>query len=201
MSLLAHHLDLVAGLHLRFALVIQYLRERQHAFRLGADVYNDVSRRQLQHRAFDHTVFSHGLFGLRGEVLQRRGKVLIGGLIVGSSRRVRRFLGGSCGCGRSCSLIRFRQMLLSRSELCGRRFCFGYDGGGGIGVVGGGIVEQSHASLLEPRTRCGEDAGPAWRTAGVSRLVVVGSPWRVSLDNPSCRTFYRNPRPKGTPRL
>src|SRR5579862_4455021 len=27
------------------------------------------------------------------------------------------------------------------------------------------------------------------RTAGVSRLVVVGSPWRVSLDNPSCRTF------------
>src|ERR1700733_2718509 len=33
------------------------------------------------------------------------------------------------------------------------------------------------------------DAGSAWRTAGVSRLVVVGSPWRVSLDNPSCRTF------------
>jgi len=35
----------------------------------------------------------------------------------------------------------------------------------------------------------------------VSRLVVVGSPWRVSLDNPSCRTFHRNPRPKGTLRL
>src|ERR1700728_4587523 len=60
--------------------------------------------------------------------------------------------------------------------------------------MSGGIVEQGHASLLKPRTRCGEDAGPASRTAGVSRLVVVGSPWRVSLDNPSCRTFLQRTR-------
>jgi len=35
--------------------------------------------------------------------------------------------------------------------------------------MSGGIVEQGYASLLLPRTRCGEDTGPAWRTAGVSR--------------------------------
>src|ERR1700732_2919183 len=63
--------------------------------------------------------------------------------------------------------------------------------------MSGGVVGQGHAFLLKPRTRCGEDAGPAWRTAGVSRLVVVGSPWRVSLDNPSCRTFLQKPASKG----
>src|SRR3984885_9347669 len=63
--------------------------------------------------------------------------------------------------------------------------------------MSGGVVGQGHASLLKPRTRCGEDAGSASRTAGVSRLVVVGSPWRVSLDNPSCRTFLQKPASKG----
>ena len=31
----------------------------------------------------------------------------------------------------------------------------------------------------------------------MSRLVVVGPPWRVSLDNPSCRTFYKEPASNG----
>ena len=31
----------------------------------------------------------------------------------------------------------------------------------------------------------------------MSRLVVVGSPWRVSFNNPSCRTFYKEPASNG----
>ena len=34
---------------------------------------------------FDDAVFAHGLFGLRGEVLQRGGEILAGGLVVGSA--------------------------------------------------------------------------------------------------------------------
>ena len=70
-TLLAHHINFVARLHLRLAFVIQHFRQRQHAFRLGAHVYDNVGRRQLEHRAFDHAVFSHGLLGLRGEAFKR----------------------------------------------------------------------------------------------------------------------------------
>jgi len=31
----------------------------------------------------------------------------------------------------------------------------------------------------------------------MSRLVVVGPPWRVSFNNPSCRTFYKEPASNG----
>jgi ATP adenylyltransferase len=31
----------------------------------------------------------------------------------------------------------------------------------------------------------------------MSRLVVVGSPWRVSFNNPSCRTYYKEPASNG----
>jgi hypothetical protein len=75
--------------------------------------------------------------------------------------------------------------------LLGRRgFSFSHDGGVGFGVVGGGLVEQGYASLM---TGCGACFADCW----MSRLVVVGPPWRVSLDNPSCRTFYREPASNG----
>ena len=83
------------------------------------------------------------------------------------------------------SLILFGLVLL----LC-RRFSFGCDSGVGFGVVGGGLVEQGYASLM---TGCGACFADCW----MSRLVVVGPPWRVSLDNPSCRTFYREPASNG----
>jgi len=67
------------------------------------------------------------------------------------------------------SLILFRLVLL----FC-RRFSFGCDSGVGFGVVGGGLVEQGYASLM---TGCGACSADCW----MSRLVVVGSPWRVSL--------------------
>src|SRR5580692_1370219 len=70
LTLLAHHVDLVTGLELRLALVIEYFRQRQHAFRLGADIDYHVGRGQLQHRAFDHAIFTYGLFGFGGEGLQ-----------------------------------------------------------------------------------------------------------------------------------
>src|SRR5271166_953242 len=79
------------------------------------------------------------------------------------------------------SLNRFGLVLL----VC-RRF-FSYDSGGGFGVVGGGLVEQGYASLMP---ECGACYADCW----TSRLVVVGPPWRVSLDNPSCRTFFTETR-------
>ncbi len=56
--------------------------------------------------------------------------------------------------------------------------------------MGGGVVEQDYASLV---TGCGTCLSDCW----TSRLVVVGPPWRVSLDNPSCRTFYKEPASNG----
>src|SRR3984885_3613009 len=78
----------------------------------------------------------------------------------------------------------FRQMLFS----C--RFGFCDNGGGGIGMGGGSFVEQGYASLI---MGCGACVADCW----MSRLVVVGPPWRVSLDNPSCRTLYREPASNG----
>src|SRR5258708_5734234 len=61
LSLLAHHLNFVTRLHLRLAFLIEHLRQRQHAFRLGADVDHHVRGRELQHRAFDDAVLTPGL--------------------------------------------------------------------------------------------------------------------------------------------
>src|SRR5215469_12705914 len=57
-------------------------------------------------------------------------------------------------------------------------------------MMGGSIVEQGYASLM---IGCGTCAADCW----TSRLVVVGSPWRVNSDNPSCRTFYKEPASNG----
>ncbi len=43
LALGAHDLDLVAGLELGLALVIEHFSQRQHAFRLGADIDDHVS--------------------------------------------------------------------------------------------------------------------------------------------------------------
>ena len=45
LALVAHHVDLVAGLELGLALVIEHFRQRQHAFRLGADIDDHVGAR------------------------------------------------------------------------------------------------------------------------------------------------------------
>ena len=123
LPLFPHHLNLIARLHLRLALVIKHFRERQHAFRLGADVDNHVRRRKLQHRAFDHAVFAHCLFGFGGEVLKRGSKIFAGVLVGGGLPCVRRLLSGGRrgrgwrihGCGRSRLML--SRVLLSEAFL------------------------------------------------------------------------------------
>src|SRR5450432_673934 len=118
-----------------------------------------MRRGQLQHRALDHAVFTYGLFGFAGEILQSGGEVFPRLLVMRQimSGIVRRIvagvgvLGGTGGGGGSLSL--FGLVLLFRRRI------FSCDGGGGFGVVSGGLVEQGHASLVT-------DAGPALRTAG-----------------------------------
>src|SRR5579864_1187901 len=63
----AHHVDFIAGLELRIAFVIKHFGKRQHAFRLGADVDDDMRAGQLQNGALDNAIVTDGLFGLRGE--------------------------------------------------------------------------------------------------------------------------------------
>ena len=158
LSLLPHHLNFVARLHLRLAFVIEHFRKRQHSFRLGADVNHDVRRSKLQHSAFDDAIFSHGLFGFRGEVLKRGCEVFACMLVVGGGCRTRRFLGGrSCsgrsdGCNRNRSLILLTQVLLSQaligqavlvklcsvkvcSELCSGKLCSVEVGWAAVGSV------------------------------------------------------------------
>ena len=91
--------------------------------------------------------------------------------------------GQPVGCRRyGCNLIVLGLVLFGR-----RGLSFGHDSGSGFGVVGGGLVEQGYASLM---TGCGACSADCW----MSRLVVLGPPWRVSLDNPSCRTFLQRTR-------
>jgi hypothetical protein len=113
LSLFAHYLNFVTRLYLRLAFVIKHLRKRQHTFRFRSNIDHHVRRRQLQHRAFDNPVFSHGLFGFCGEVFEGGSEVFAGVLIVGGGRWTRRFLRrsrcGSCcgsgGCNRSLILL------------------------------------------------------------------------------------------------
>ena len=183
LALVAHHVDFVAGLELGLALVIEHFRQRQHAFRLGADVDYHVRGGQLQHRAFDDAVFADGLFGFGGEGLQHGGEVF-GGADLSSPAESAML----CRRNRRCVGVG-RRSEFGLVQLFCRRF-FSDNSGGGFGVVGGGFVEQGYASLM---TGCGACVADCW----TSRLVVVGPPWRVSLDNPSCRTFYREPASNG----
>ena len=81
-ALIAHDIDFVAGLELWLALVVQNFREREHAFRLCADVDYHVRAGELQHRAFDDAVFADRFFGLSGEGLERGGEILAGSVLV-----------------------------------------------------------------------------------------------------------------------
>ena len=76
LSLLAHHVDRVAGLELGLALVIHDFGDRHHAFGLRADIHDHVGRGQLDHGAMDHVVFARRFRGFGGEVLQRSGEVV-----------------------------------------------------------------------------------------------------------------------------
>src|SRR5579871_1716431 len=87
LALDAHDVDFIAGLELGIALMVEDLRERQHAFRLGADIDHDMGTGQLQHRALDDAIFTHGLFGFGGESLKDRGEVLGSCLVFYSGRR------------------------------------------------------------------------------------------------------------------
>src|SRR5208282_2827828 len=96
------------------------------------------------------------------EALQGRCKILARRLIVVSGRPALCFLGGC----RGGSLVRLGLRLMGQVWLGCRRFCFGCDGAVGFGVVGGGVVEQGHASLLKPRTSvrggCGVCLADCW---------------------------------------
>src|ERR1700751_3720601 len=174
LSLAAHDLDLIARLELRLTLVIQHFGQGQHAFRLCADIDDDMSRRELQDRALNDTIFADRLFGLGGEGFQHRGEVLSGYSLV---------LGSGSGLGVDW-LIRIGGLILFWLLLLHRRLGFSSNSGGGVLVVGGGFVEQDYASLV---IGCGTCLADCW----MSRLVVVGSPWRVSFNNPSCRKYYK----------
>ena len=73
-ALVAHHVDFVAGLELRLALVIEHFRERHHAFGLRADIDDHVGAGQLQHGAFDDVVFADRFLGFGGEVSRAAAK-------------------------------------------------------------------------------------------------------------------------------
>src|SRR6266849_1134886 len=183
LTLVAHYVDFVAGLEPRIAFVVENFRERQHAFRLGTDVDDHVGARQLEHGAFDHTVFADGFFGFRGESFERGGKVFAGGggLLIRVSRR-------------GCVLVGSSDVLLGR-----RWLGFGNDSGG-VGVVSGGVVEQGHASLLSLALGAG-DAGSAADCWSES----LGCVWPTLASGlvtiPAAGRFTEIPRPKGTLRL
>ena len=77
-ALFAHYVDLVAGLELRLALVIENLRDRNHAFGLGSDIDDHMGRGQFHYAAFDDVVLADGFLGFGLEALQGRGKVIAG---------------------------------------------------------------------------------------------------------------------------
>jgi len=122
----AHDLDLVAGLELGLALVIEHFRQRQHAFRLGADIDNHVSAGELQNGALDDAIFADRLFRLGGERLECGGEILGGRGLVLSRRdwlRRGRFAERFAGVGR---------LILLGLVLLHRRLGFGGNSGGGV---------------------------------------------------------------------
>ena len=68
LPLIAHHIDFIAGLNLRLALMVKHFGQGQHALGLGANVNDDVSGSELQHSAFEDVVLAGLLFlYFRGE--------------------------------------------------------------------------------------------------------------------------------------
>ena len=127
-ALLPHDVDLIAGLELGVALVIEHLGDRQHAFGFGANIDHDVSRRKLQHGAFEHVIFADRFLALASEILQGGGEV-----VTGSGRFFVLRLGSCCWLGRDA---------VQGRALGGIRGMLSYFSGRGIQAMGGIIVEQ-----------------------------------------------------------
>ena len=62
--------------------MVQNFGKRQHAFGLGADIHHDVCRRELQHGAANHAVFTDRFFSFGGEGLEGGGEIFRGGSVV-----------------------------------------------------------------------------------------------------------------------
>ncbi len=150
LTLLAHDVDFVAGLEAGLALVIEDFGDGHHAFRLGADIDDDVGGRQLDHGAFDHVVIADRFFGLGGEVFEGGGKVVAGGGGFGRGGRNRRgrrtLVTGRLGSGRSFN---------SRGR---GGWSLGSDGGGrsvGCGSIGSDGVGCGGSLRVRGRRLCG----------------------------------------------
>ncbi len=196
LALVAHDVDFIARLETGLALVVQNFGERQHTFGLGADVDDDVRAGELQNRALDDTIFADGFLGFGSEGFERCGKIFGGGGGHGWFLFLRRSWSRS-------RTFRLRVRRIVRSALARCRALLGDSGNrsGGIVVVGGGVVGQGHSlSATSHCLGCGTDAGCLADCRNGSK-VVVGSTWRLSLNNPSVRTTKANPRPMGTLRV
>ena len=61
--------------------MVEHFGQRQHAFGFRADIDHNMSRGQLQHRAFKDVVLAGLLFlHFGGESFQSGGKVIVGGV-------------------------------------------------------------------------------------------------------------------------
>src|ERR1039458_1585093 len=69
-ALLPHYVDLIAGLELRLALVIESLGNQHHAFGFRSDIDDDVGRGQFHHAAFDYVVVANRFLGFGLEVVE-----------------------------------------------------------------------------------------------------------------------------------
>src|ERR1700674_4369443 len=89
LALIPHYVDLIAGLELGLALVIENFRNRRHAFGLCADIDDDMGRGQLHHRAFDYVVVANRFLGFGLEVLERGGEIIAAssGILMGGILR------------------------------------------------------------------------------------------------------------------
>src|SRR5271157_7876 len=88
-ALVPHHVDLVAGLELWLALVIESLRNRHHAFGFRSDIDDNVSRGQFDDGSFDDMVVANRFLGFGLEALERRSEVIAAsrGILVSGSFR------------------------------------------------------------------------------------------------------------------
>src|ERR1700758_5718850 len=78
------------------------------------------------------------------------------------------------------------------------RFADGRNRVGGIHIVGGAVVVHGHGFSI-PRTAQVRDGCGCLADCRNGSKVVVGSTWRLNLNNPSVRTTKLNPRPIGNP--
>src|ERR1700728_2351996 len=76
LTLLAHDIDLVAGLELELALMVENFGNGHHAFGLRAVIDDDMGRGQLDDAAFDDVIFANRFFGFSLEALESGGEIV-----------------------------------------------------------------------------------------------------------------------------